>query len=59
MEALQEQLRVMEQERDTARATAQAQAAQAAVDLAAAQAATSKRPCRASGLRIDPSIGIE
>jgi hypothetical protein len=40
MEALQEQLRVMEQERDTARATAQAQAAQAAVDLAAAQAAT-------------------
>jgi hypothetical protein len=40
MEALQEQLRVMEQERDTARATAQAQAAQAVVDLAAAQAAT-------------------
>jgi hypothetical protein len=42
MEALQEELRVMQQERDTARATAQAQAqaAQAAVDLAAAQAAT-------------------
>jgi hypothetical protein len=43
MEALQEQLRVMQQERDTAqvdRATAQAQAAQALVDLAAAQAAT-------------------
>jgi hypothetical protein len=40
MEALQEQLRVMEQERETARATAQSQAAQAAVDLAATQAAT-------------------
>jgi hypothetical protein len=43
MEALQEQLRVMQQERDTTqvdRATAQPQAAQVLVDLAAAQAAT-------------------
>jgi hypothetical protein len=40
MEALQEELRVMRQERDTALATSQVQAAQASADLAAAQAAT-------------------
>jgi hypothetical protein len=40
MEALQEELSVMRQEKDTARATAQAQTAQTAADLAAARATT-------------------
>jgi hypothetical protein len=55
MEALQEQLRVMQQERDTARATAQAQAAQAAAAKAAAQAATGG-PTRTVVFALSPAL---